>query len=158
MGTASSAGRGWGHAAAGWALAFAGLHLYWAVGGRWGLAVSAGSRLAAERPGWFVLTGLWGVAAACLAGALLGVVLARAESAWRWARAARRVGLAVGALLLLRGLAVEVLLLADPAALDAGVGRAQRAWTLVLWNPWFLAGGLLFWLAARGAGRARPGR
>ncbi|MGW4804738.1 DUF3995 domain-containing protein [Kitasatospora sp. NPDC004272] len=148
-------GRGWGYAAAGWAAVFAGAHLYWAVGGDRGLAVSAGGRLAAERPAWFVLTGLWGVAAACLAGAVLGVLLARSGRSGWWGRVLRWAGLGVGALLLVRGLAVEVLLLADPDGLAAEVSRAQRAWTLALWNPWFLAGGLLFCLAARGARRDR---
>ena len=42
--------RRWGDIAAAWALLFAALHLYWGLGGAWGLAESAGARLAAERP------------------------------------------------------------------------------------------------------------
>ncbi|BAJ31744.1 MULTISPECIES: DUF3995 domain-containing protein [Kitasatospora] len=149
------AGRGgWGYGAAGWAGAFAAAHVYWAVGGSHGLAVSAGERLAAERPGWFVAAGLWGVAAACLAGAGLGVLLARAGAASRWRRAVEWAGRWVGVLLLARGALVEVLLLTDATGLDGAVSRAQRAWTLELWNPWFLAGGVLFWLAARALRRS----
>ena len=69
--------RRWGYAAAFWSAAFAGLHLYWALGGRVGLAESAGRRLADERPIEFVLGGLYGVAALLVAAAVLGVVLVR---------------------------------------------------------------------------------
>lgn len=48
----------WGVLAAGWAAAFAVLHVYWALGGSAGLAGSAGEQLATERPGWFVAVGL----------------------------------------------------------------------------------------------------
>ena len=52
--------RRWGDVATAWATLFAVLHLYWALGGAWGLAESAGPRLAADRPGWFVALGLYG--------------------------------------------------------------------------------------------------
>jgi hypothetical protein len=52
--------------------------------------------------------------------------------------------------LLVRGISVEALLLADPAGRVAQVGPEQRLCTLLLWNPWFLLGGLTFGLAARG--------
>ncbi|MFE9045552.1 hypothetical protein ACFYOG_32200 [Streptomyces sp. NPDC007818] len=41
-----------------------------------GLSVSAGP-LAAERPLWFVVIGLWGVGGLCLLGALLARLLTR---------------------------------------------------------------------------------
>jgi hypothetical protein len=53
-----------------------------------------------------------------------------------------------------RGIAVEMLLLADTAGQEADVSPEQRLWTLVLWNPWFLVGGLVFGLSAREFGRA----
>lgn len=52
-----SRNRGWGLAACTWAVVFAALHFYWALGGDLGLAVSAGP-LAEERPLWFVVVGL----------------------------------------------------------------------------------------------------
>lgn len=148
----------WGRLACGWALVFAALHVYWAVGGDAGLSVSAGP-LAAERPLWFVLAGLWGVGALCLLGALLARLLARPGLLGVPARLVRWLGWGVSALLLVRGIGLEVLLLTDAADLDASVSAAQRAWTLALWNPWFIAGGLAFGLAAlrsRGSADAEP--
>ncbi|WP_172381711.1 DUF3995 domain-containing protein [Streptomyces sp. MNP-20] len=137
-----------------WAIAFAGLHFYWAVGGDVGLSVSAGP-LATERPLWFVVAGLWGVGGLCLFGALLARLLDRPEPRGAPARVTRRLGWAVSALLLMRGVGIEVLLLTGAVHLDASVSQEQRAWTLALWNPWFIAGGLAFGRAARRSGR-RP--
>ncbi|GAB7029638.1 DUF3995 domain-containing protein [Streptomyces sp. NPDC021749] len=136
----------WGRLACLWATAFAGLHFYWAVGGDAGLSLSAGP-LATERPLWFVVAGLWGVGVLCLLGALLAWLLARPGLQGVPALLARWLGRGVSALLLARGIGIEVLLLTDSAHLDASVSAGQRAWTLVLWNPWFIAGGLAFGLA-----------
>ncbi|WP_299952516.1 DUF3995 domain-containing protein [uncultured Modestobacter sp.] len=137
--------RRWGWVAAGWAVAFAVLHVFWALGGSVGLASSAGDRLAAERPGWFVAGGLWGVAVLLLVAAGLAVALARA----RRRRLLVLAGAAVGLLLLLRGVGIEVLLLSGAYDGNAAMSDAQRHWSLVLWNPWFVLGGLAFLLAAR---------
>ncbi|AZM52692.1 DUF3995 domain-containing protein [Streptomyces sp. WAC 01529] len=136
----------WGRIACLWATAFAGLHFYWALGGDTALSVSAGP-LADERPLWFVLAGLWGVGALCLLGASLAWLLATPRLRGGPALAARGLGWGISALLLVRGIGVEVLLLTDTAQLDASVSAGQRAWTLALWNPWFIAGGLAFGLA-----------
>ncbi|WKX72683.1 DUF3995 domain-containing protein [Streptomyces sp. XD-27] len=135
-----------------WAAAFAGLHFYWAVGGDVGLSVSAGP-LATERPLWFVVAGLWGVGALCLLGARLAWLLARSRLRGVPALPARWLGWGVSALLLARGIGIEVLLLTDTTHLDASVSAEQRAWTLALWNPWFIAGGLAFGLATLRSGR-----
>ncbi|WP_246626452.1 DUF3995 domain-containing protein [Modestobacter italicus] len=140
----------WGWVAAGWAAAFAVLHVFWALGGSVGLASSAGDRLAAERPGWFVAGGLWGVAALLLIAAGLAVALARG----RRRRLLVLAGAAIGLLLLLRGLGIEMLLLAGAYAGNAAMSDAQRHWSLVLWNPWFLLGGMAFLLAARSTARS----
>ncbi|WP_328383325.1 DUF3995 domain-containing protein [Streptomyces sp. NBC_00400] len=136
----------WGRIACWWAAAFAGLHFYWAVGGDVGLSISAGP-LAAERPLWFVVAGLWGVGALCLLGARLAWLLARSGLRGVPALPARWLGWGVSALLLARGIGIEVLLLTDTTPLDTSVSVEQRTWTLVLWNPWFIAGGLAFGLA-----------
>ncbi|TLQ47632.1 DUF3995 domain-containing protein [Streptomyces marianii] len=137
----------WGRIACWWSVAFAGLHFYWAVGGGVGLGVSAGP-LATERPLWFVVAALWGVGVLCLLGALLAWLLARSGLRGVPALLARWLGWGVSALLLARGIGVEVLLLTGTTHLDASVSAGQRAWTLALWNPWFVAGGLAFGLAA----------
>ncbi|GGX20779.1 hypothetical protein GCM10010341_47670 [Streptomyces noursei] len=142
----------WGRIACVWAIAFAALHFYWALGGSWGLSVSAGP-LAAERPAWFVVAGLWGVGVLCLVGGLLGWLLARPRPGGLVGRLVKALGWCVCAVLLVRGIAVEMLLLLDTAGRAVGVSPEQRLWTLVLWNPWFLVGGLVFGLAARGFGR-----
>ncbi len=125
---------------------------YWALGGSWGLSVSAGP-LAVERPGWFVVVGLWGVGMLCLVGGVLGWLLARPRPRSLAGRAVKALGWCVCAVLLVRGIAVELLLLTATAGQETGVSPEQRLWTLVLWNPWFLVGGLVFGMAARQFGR-----
>jgi hypothetical protein len=140
----------WGYVAAGWAVAFAALHFFWALGGSTGLATSAGERLAAERPGWFVAGGLWGVGMALLVGAGLGVATARApEGGWR-RRALPILTTALGLLLLVRGIGIEVLLLSGALDGNPDVGAGERHWSLLLWNPWFVLGGATYLLAAAG--------
>ena len=146
--------RRWRDIAAAWAVLFAVLHLYWALGGSVGLAESAGARLAAERPVWFVVTGLYGVAALLLVAAALGLALARGVPAGRRRWALPLVGAGVAAVLLLRAVGVELLLLTDPGYGGGNISPAQRGWSLVLWNPWFLLGGISFGLAALAARRA----
>lgn len=70
----------------------------------------------------------------------------------------------MAALLLVRAVGVEVLLLTDATHVDASLSAGQRLWTLALWNPWFAVGGAAFAGAAFAAGRcpssepARPTR
>jgi hypothetical protein len=134
---------------------FAALHLYWGMGGSLGLAESAGADLAERRPSWFVAIGLFGVAALLVTAAVLGVLLSKAATTGG-RRSLSLLGAAVGAVLLLRAVGLEVLLLADPRYGNGAVSPAERFWTLVLWNPWFLVGALTFGLAA-GAGRRDRG-
>ncbi|KOG91621.1 hypothetical protein ADK38_02165 [Streptomyces varsoviensis] len=155
-GVSGSAGGMWGWIACGWAVAFAGLHFFWGLGGSWGLSVSAGP-LADERPLWFVVVGLWGVGALCLVGGVLGRLLAGRRRPGPVGRVLAFLGWCVSAVLLGRGLAVEVLLLTGDSGPGPGVSSAQRLWTLLLWNPWFLLGGLIFGLAAWEFGKARGG-
>lgn len=144
-------GRWWAQAAAGWCAAFATLHVFWAVGGTTGLATSAGTDLAHDRPVWFVVVGLWGVAALLVGAAALGVRLARPAAR----RAVVRSGYGLGALLLLRGLTVQLATLAGVYDGNPAISQAQLHWSLILWNPWFILGGVLFLMAARGATTAR---
>ncbi|MGA5493834.1 DUF3995 domain-containing protein [Streptomyces cinereoruber] len=142
----------WGRIACGWAVAFAGLHFYWGLGGDVGLSVSAGP-LATTRPLWFVVLGLWGVGGLCLLGAVLAWLLTRSDLRRVPAALARGLGWGVSAVLLARGIGVEVILLTGTASVGASVSEQQRVWTLALWNPWFVAGGLVFGLATFGASR-----
>ena len=139
--------RRWGQLAAGWSLIFAVVHVFWAVGGETGLASSAGEALAASRPAWFVAVGLWGTAALLLLVGGIGVAAAGAGStvhSRRWAKVG--AGL-IAAVLLLRSVGVEVLLVSDAGGVAEAVGRGERDASLWVWNPWFLLGGVLFALA-----------
>jgi len=146
----------WGYVACLWALIFAASHFYWAVGGDVGLSVSAGRQLATARPLWFVLLGLWGVGALCLVGALLAWLLAQSHPRGAARRILKCLGWGVSFILLTRGIAIEFLLLTDVTHLDSSVSAGQRFWTLVLWNPWFIAGGLAFGMSALKSGRRDP--
>lgn len=94
-------------------------------------------------------------------GACLGAALARPTRGDRTRRVLVVSGAAVGLLLLLRGLGIELLLLAGVYDGNPAVTPGQRHWSLVLWNPWFALGGAAFLLATSGARRApalRPRR
>ncbi|MEJ8659301.1 DUF3995 domain-containing protein [Streptomyces sp. MS1.AVA.4] len=152
-----SSSRCYGRLAAGWAAAFAGVHCFWALGGEVGLDVSSGERLASERPTWFVAGGLWGVGILCLVGAAVAIGLQRRGVHGRRWRALRWLGVAICVLLLTRGFLVEVLLIAGVPTVGE-ISAAQKFWTLALWNPWFILGGLVFGLAARSFGKGMAGR
>lgn len=140
----------WGYLAAAWALLFAALHFYWALGGEAGLASSAGAELAARRPLWFVVAGLWGVGSLLVAGAGLAAVLTRrVRGPLGWL--VEVAGWAVSLLLLLRGVGLEVLLLGGFYRSNTALTPSQVQLSLVLWNPWFILGGLAFALASRTA-------
>ena len=131
-------------AAAAWCIAFAVLHLFWALGGSAGLASSAGRDLAARRPASFVIFGLYGVAVALLlAAAVIGVATIDGPHRRRRRAAVVLVGV-VGAGLLLRGVALELLLATNAAGLRRQVGPLEAHWSQILWNPWFALGGILF--------------
>ncbi|MFF3767640.1 DUF3995 domain-containing protein [Streptomyces sp. NPDC001922] len=148
MGTGSKPTAVYGRAASLWAAAFAALHFYWALGGDRGLSVSAGEALAAERPPWFVVFGLWGVGLLCLAAALPAWLLTRPRPGGIPGLLVSSAGWGIGILLLARGIGIEVLLLAASSGQVAAVSPEQRTWSLALWNPWFVVGGLAFGLAA----------
>jgi hypothetical protein len=127
-----------------WCLVFAALHVFWAVGGQTGLASSAGAELAARRPVSFVVFGLWGVAAILAAGALLAAWAAWGHPRTRWLRGLRILAVVVAAGLLLRGVLVEAALTANLGGVRQQVGPLETHWSLVLWNPWFIIGGICF--------------
>lgn len=152
--------RGWGAPAVGaisWCAAFAAVHLFWAAGGSVGLASSAGRHLAQQRPASFVIVGLLGVALLLLIGIAL-IMTATGRRGRRLSRPAIPVITAVGVLLLIRGVALEILLAVDAGGLRTTIGPLETRWSLVLWNPWFALGGALFLWAAIRAWRSPAGR
>lgn len=132
-----------------WCLIFAALHVFWAAGGTMGLAVSAGAELARRRPAWFVLGGLWGVAALLLVAAAVAASMAHPPGSPRVRRVVRAAGWLVVVLLALRAvptliqdLLTESGQLVPPAG--SGTDWTLLHWRLALWTPWFLLGGGLF--------------
>ncbi|GAA3169774.1 hypothetical protein GCM10010466_68690 [Planomonospora alba] len=138
---------------AAWGFAFAVPSFYWALGGTAGATTTISPslvRLIEEGVTWFVAT-LWATGALKVIGGLLGLALARGP----WGRAADRLlqlaawGAAVllfwhGAAFVLQGV------LAGSGALDLSADFLPvLPWYTYLWGPWFMAGGLLFALAAR---------
>ncbi len=149
--------RRWSHLAAGWSVTFTGLHIYWGLDGSVGLAESAGTALTEQRPGCFVVLGLQGIALALATTAVPGLFLTRRPLPGGWDRLLPLLGAGVGAVLVFRAVGVHLVLLSDAGYGGEAVAHAQRFWTLVLWNPWFLIGGLAFALAAVAARRdGRP--
>lgn len=145
-------------ATATWCALFAALHLYWALGGRKGLASSAGHDLAERRPAGFVVFGLYGVALLLIAGIVLLVVAGGWGGSRKWSRRATAVVGLLSVVLLLRGIVLEILVGFDVGGLSATIGPSQTYWSLVLWNPWFILGGVLFlWVTLRVAQTARLG-
>ncbi|MCT2546854.1 DUF3995 domain-containing protein [Streptomyces atratus] len=125
--------------------------------GRWvaaGVSVSRRGPWPRNAPGgsWQWACGAWGCYA--LSAGVLGWLLARPRPRDRAGRIVRALGWCACAVLLVRGISVEVLLLTDTAGQDMDVSPEQRLWTLLLWNPWFLVGGLVFGMAAWRSGRA----
>lgn len=139
--------RRWGLAAASWSALFAAAHFFWALGGSLGLAESVGDRLARERPLAFVAFGLWGVGLLLLVAAAIGALLAAHELSGARRRALLVVGVGIAGVLLFRAVLVEFLLLSGSLQVNQAISEDERYWTLVLWNPWFLLGGLTFALA-----------
>lgn len=140
------------YAAAAWAFVFAAMSFYWAAGGTAGGSTLGESmtKLAREREPWFVAV-LWVTGAL---KAVAGVVALALVQPWgqrfpRWLRLVAAWG--VGAILVLYGGAnlaarglMEVGLIEKPASVDSAAAR----WHLLLWDPWWLLGGLLFVAAA----------
>lgn len=128
-----------GWAAAVWAGLFGALHLFWVLGGRWGLGDPAAAELAFERV-WFLGFNLL-AAVACGAAA----VLALATIGYGRRFVSDRVLVAglmiVTSVLLLRGgVGVVQVLLSQRTEAEA------QSPVLVLYDPWFVLGGLLFGL------------
>jgi Protein of unknown function (DUF3995) len=138
----------WEYLAAGWCGVFAVVHLYWACGGDTGLASSAGVDLATHRPTWFVIVGLWGAALLLLVGVALCLGLGRDAFTGRAHRAGWVLCRLAGAVLVIRAIVVHTVLLADAGGVTGTVGPTQTFWSLWLWDPWFLIGGVLLLIAA----------
>lgn len=154
-----------GCAAAVWAFAFAAASLYWAAGGTL-LADTVGSdlrNLALERDPAFVAL-LWMTGGLKVVGGLLGLALAGFGSRRLPRLSLLILGWAGGALLAVYGgvpLIVNALQFGGVVRAGGPVDWTALRWHLLVWDLWWLLGGILFLLAAwsfttrtRGASRA----
>jgi hypothetical protein len=136
------------YAACAWAFLFASAHFYWALGGCAGFPIEACE--AGLSNAWFLAYDLL-AGVLCVLGAVVALALVRP-----WGRAFPRRTLPVlarvgGAVLLLRG----VVGLVQDVLIVAGPGNGWHP--TMLYDPWFLAGGVLFCAAARRHDRERHG-
>lgn len=146
------------YAAAGWAFLFAAMSFYWAAGGMLGantLGEGIEALALARDPEIIAITWVTGILKFILG--LLGLALVA-----NWGRRLPRKPLLIaawgaGALLTLYGIALLVehgLILAGNRAIPGLLGSMEAVrWHLFFWDPFWLAGGILFLLAARWAGK-----
>lgn len=140
------------------------MSFYWAAGGLVGLETLGDSIEGLTRDGGWFTAAIWLTGAAKAAGGMLALALVRPWGA-RFPRG-----------LLLTATTSAGVLLTSYALLNLGARAIQAVgliptpdsmysaaawWHLLFWDPWFLAGGVLFLLAAwqfRGATRAGGSR
>ena len=138
-----------GYAACAWALAFALLSFYWAAGGMIGVkTLSTDLRHDAEvRSAGFVAL-VWATGVLKVGAGLLALALVQ-----RWgSRVPRRlllvVGWGTGALLTLYGGMGLVSAAVGELGIVESIDPSTVRWYLLLWEPYWVLGGLLFLAAA----------
>lgn len=146
--TARSRSTSWAaYAACAWCIVFAAMSGYWAAGGTLGTDTISGE--IKQLPGIVAL--LWVICVVKLIGGLIALALARP-----WARALPRrllltVAWAAGVGMTLYGgipLIVNALMLAGLLHVPGPVDWTAIRWHTLLWDPWWLLGGVLFSAAA----------
>lgn len=141
------------YSASGWALLFAVASFYWAAGGSIGTD-TVGDEVK-RLPGIVAL--LWAVGIVKLIGALLALALVRS-----WGRLVPRrlllsAAWAAGGGMVLYGaanLTVRGLMAMGAISTPESMHSTAATWRLVLWDPWWLLGGILFAAAAWSYGRS----
>jgi cytochrome b subunit of formate dehydrogenase len=123
-----------------WSLLFAAPHLYWALGGRAGLAGEAAAADVAFEQSWFAA---YNLAAGCLAisGAMVAAVLTMGWGSRRVRRCLLIATAAACVVLLVRGLLGLTLL---AASLVQGTLDERTPPILLAIEPWFVLGGLAY--------------
>jgi hypothetical protein len=139
-----------GYAACAWALAFSGISFYWAAGGTsGGETIGPAITKLAHDPAFTAI--LWSTGALKLVGGVLALALVQP-----WGRRLpRRLLLAAawggGILMILYGggsWSQETLMVIGVIPIPSGLGHTAALWHVLLWDPWWLLGGILFVLAA----------
>jgi hypothetical protein len=147
------------YAAAAWALVFAAMSFFWALGGTLGLDTLGNEierEARAREPDTIAL--VWVTGLLKVVGAVLALALVQP-----WGRRLPRRLLPVAAWAVGLGLLVYALAnfvqhgLMKAGAIDTpeALGSSAATWHLVFWDPFWLLGGVLFTTAAWEYGRAR---
>jgi uncharacterized protein DUF3995 len=139
-----------GYAACAWAFAFAAISFYWAAGGTVG-AETIGPAIVSQAHEPTFIAILWITGALKLLGGAVALALVQpwGRRLPRWILlAAAWIG-GGGAILYGGASFVQHVLMATGAIdIPAGLGATAMRWHLVLWDPWWVVGGILFVTAA----------
>lgn len=143
------------YAAAAWAFLFAAVSFYWGLGGRLGASTLGPAILAAATDPWFVALGLWGAGVVKLVGGLVALALVQPWGRFFPQILLRTAAWIGGGFALLYGVALYIqhtLMVGGTLALPSGLGPTAARWHLVIWDPWWIVGGILFVITAWQAG------
>lgn len=148
-------GNGVIYAGVGWTLLFAAMSFYWAAGGMIGVESLGGAiyEKALERDPDFVPV-VWATGFIKLAGAVLLLLLLfiRNERHAIFRRLLAWISMGAGILLFLYGLGNFITVaLAGLNVLDFDLSDYAVTWRLIFWEPFWMAGGLLYFAAGRGS-------
>ncbi|SFD62835.1 Protein of unknown function [Streptomyces aidingensis] len=148
-----------GYVAFGLGVGHAAVSFYWGAGGDWLLDTVGGEleRLARERGAGMVAL-VWGTGTLKLFAAVLGLAVVRRWGRGRWRRVVPALAWTASAVLVLYGgTLVVVQALVELGVIEAAPDVDWQAlrWHLYLWDPWFLAWGLLLGAAVWGSARER---
>jgi hypothetical protein len=129
---------------------FAAITFYWAAGGTAG-GDTIGPAITSMAHDPVFIAALWGIGALKVLGGLLALALVRP-----WGRVLPRWMLLIaawgsGTLMVLYGGASwvqEGLMVTGVIRIPAGLGHTAALWHTLLWDPWWLLGGILFVMAA----------
>ncbi len=141
-----------GYGASAWSFIFAALSIYWAAGGT-GLSGTIGKDLEslalAGDPVFLAILWISGLAKIFIGILALALVQAWGHRLPRWILLTG--GWATGLLITLYALANFVehgLMQSGVMTVPEGLGVIALRWHLLLWDPWWLVGGVLFTLAS----------
>jgi hypothetical protein len=152
------------YAAAGWSWAFAAMSFYWAAGGTLGLRTLGNviQELALARDPLFLWLGGWGVGVMKVVGGVLALMFVPSSNPRlpRWLLITIGWGAGVG--MILYGAASFVqhaLMLTRTIDLPNGLGEEGARGHLLIWDPWWTLGGILYvaavWIFQREGAKKR---
>lgn len=140
-------------------LAYAGVSVYWGLGGTGLLDTVGGSLERAGREGGLGISLLlWAAATLKAIAAVLPLLAVNRRPSARWRRAVRSLAWVEGTVLFAYGLVltgVGLLLQLGIVEPTADADHRALAWHAFLWDPWFLMWGLLVLFALRLSRRHR---